>query len=255
MASLFELTGKVAVITGAGRGIGRGIALELARCGAAVAVADRDLTLARAVAAEARALGSRAIAAEVDVGAQRSADECIAQVLESLSRLDILVNNAGVFQKQLGLDEDDADFNRCLDINLTGIWRMVRAVVPHLKAQRGGRIINIASVGGRRGVEFAPAYCASKAAVINLTQSLAAALGADNITVNTVCPGSIDTAMQEEIKALREAAGVRHTLESRPLAGPLTAEDIGYAVVFFASEAARNITGQALNVDCGSIMS
>jgi meso-butanediol dehydrogenase/(S,S)-butanediol dehydrogenase/diacetyl reductase len=252
---VFELTGKVAVITGAGRGIGRGIALELAKCGAAVAIADRDVTLAEAVAAEIQTLGLRAMAVEVDVGVQRSADECIAQVLNSLSRLDILVNNAGVFQKRLGFDEDEVDFNRCLDINLTGIWRMVRAAIPHLKAQKGGHIINIASVGGRQGVDFAPAYCASKAAVINLTQSLATALGADNITVNTVCPGSIDTAMQEEIKALREATGARHALESRPLPGPLTAEDIAYAVVFFASEAARNITGQALNVDCGSIMS
>jgi meso-butanediol dehydrogenase/(S,S)-butanediol dehydrogenase/diacetyl reductase len=252
---MFELTGKVAVITGAGRGIGRGIALELARSGAAVAVADRDLTLAQAVTAEIEALGLGAIAVEVDVGKQTSANECIAQVLERFSRLDIVVNNAGVFQKQLGFDEDEADFNRCLDINLTGIWRMVRAAIPQLKAQKNGRIINIASIGGRQGVDFAPAYCASKAAVINLTQSLAAALGADNITVNTVCPGSIDTAMQEEIKALREGTGARHEPESCPLSGPLTAADIGYAVVFFASEAARNITGQALNVDCGSIMS
>jgi NAD(P)-dependent dehydrogenase (short-subunit alcohol dehydrogenase family) len=167
------------------------------------------------------------------------------------------LGNAGVFQKQLGLELDPENFNRCLDINLTGIWRMVRAVIPRFKAQGGGSVINIASVGGRQGVSFAPPYCASKAEVINLTQSLAMALGGDNIKVNTVCPGSIATGMQQDIKALKARLGEESDKKSPapPLAGPLTVEDVGHAVVFFASDYASRITGQALNVDCGYSMS
>lgn len=251
---MFTLTDQVALVTGAARGLGRGIALELARAGAAVAIADLDVREAQCVVDEIHRLGQAALAVPLDVSDRESAEECIAQVLRIFSRLDILVNNAGVFQKHLGLLQDEDDFNRCLDINLTGIWRMVRAAIPHLKTPKGGRIINIASVGGRQGVAFAPAYCASKAAVISLTQSLASALGADKINVNAVCPGSIGTAMQEEIRALKADVGSQHSMESRPLAVPLTTQDIGYAVVFFASEAARAITGQSLNVDCGSMM-
>ena len=251
---LFDLTDQIALVTGGARGIGRGIGLELARAGAAVVVADLSLDKAQEVADEIGDLDRQAIALKLDVADCVSVNQCVDTTMKRFSRITILVNNAGVFQSQLDLDQDAADFNRCLDINLTGVWRMVRAVVPHLKTQRFGRIINIASVGGRQGVDFAPAYCASKAGVINLTQSLAASLGAHNINVNTVCPGSISTAMQDEIKQLRAAEGVEHKFASPPLAGPLTAEDIGRAVVFFASAYATRITGQALNVDCGSLM-
>lgn len=252
---MFELTDRVALVTGGARGIGRGICLQLARAGAAVVTGDIDLAESQRVADEIQALGRPARAVALDVSDQSSVNDCIAQVLRHFARLDILVNNAGVFQRQLGLEQEEGDFTRCLDINLLGIWRTVRAVAPHFKARQAGKIVNIASVGGRQGVDFAPGYCASKAAVINLTQSLAAALGGDNINVNTVCPGSISTAMQDQIRTLNEATGREHSLERRPLARALTAGDIGYAVVFFASDASCNITGQALNVDCGSVMS
>jgi NAD(P)-dependent dehydrogenase (short-subunit alcohol dehydrogenase family) len=192
----------------------------------------------------------------LDVGSVESIECCVAVAIERFRRIDILVNNAGIFQSRLGLDLRDDEFSHCMDINVTGMWRMVRALVPHFRAQGGGRIINIASVGGRRGVGFAPAYCASKAAVINLTQSLALALGADNINVNTVCPGAVATAMQDEIKAaLTAQSGTSCGKLEVPLAGALTATDIGHAVAFFASDYARNITGQALNVDRGEVMS
>jgi len=252
-----NLTGKTALVTGAARGIGRGIAVELARAGASVIVSDLKIQQdAQSVVAEIAALGHTAIALPLDVTDKESVTRCMREALGQFPRIDILVNNAGVFQRQLGLELGEGDFNSCLDVNLTGIWRTVQALVPHFKAQGGGKIINIASVGGRLGVDFAPAYCAAKAGVINLTQSLAAALGADRITVNTVCPGAVSTAMQEAIRTLRMGAsepGKGHP-SPLPLAGPLTAQDIGYAVVFFASDLARHITGQALNVDCGELM-
>jgi len=251
-----DLDGKGALVTGGGRGIGRGIALELARAGAKVVVADLQPAQAEEVAREIRSAGGSGISIQLDVADDESVKNCIKGSIEALSGIDILVNNAGVFQNQLGFNLNDEDFNICLDINLTGTWRMVRAIVPHFQARRGGKIINIASVGGREGVGFAPAYCASKAGVINLTQSLAAELAPYNVNVNTVCPGSVSTAMQERISTLTTASGTQSNgLRFGPLlTGPLTAEDIGHAVVFFASDRSRNITGQALNVDCGYLM-
>lgn len=251
-----DLNQKMALVTGGAQGIGPGIAFELARAGATVVIADLDRQKGQAAVDEIQAMGREAIALQLDVMDSESVKRCVEEAIKGFSRVDILVNNAGAFQTRLGLELGEDDFNRCLDTNVTGMWRMVRAMVPHFRAQGAGKIVNIASVGGRRGVDFAPAYCASKAAVINLTQSLAAALGADNINVNTVCPGSISTAMQDEIKPLRARLGTEgnRELPALPLAGPLTVEDIGHAVVFFASDYAKNITGQALNVDCGYLM-
>jgi NAD(P)-dependent dehydrogenase (short-subunit alcohol dehydrogenase family) len=245
-----------AIVTGAGQGIGRGIAVELARAGAALAIADIDAGKAEDTVGVIQALGREAVALQLDVADDESVSRCVAHVVEKFSRVNVLVNNAGVFQRRLGLKTDGEDFDRCLDINITGIWRMSLALVPHFRAHGSGRIVNIASVGGRHGVDFAPAYCASKAGVINLTQSLALALGPDNITVNAVCPGAVGTAMQDQIRAALSAERVAtRGRELRPaLAGPLTAADIGYAVTFFASEWAKSITGQALNVDCGELM-
>lgn len=257
MRPMYDLNGKASLVTGGAQGIGFGIARELAKVGSFVILADRELSLARAAADQISAIGQGALALSLDVASEESVRRCVAQAIEQCGHLNILINNAGIFQNRLGLELENEDFMRCMDVNVIGIWRMVTALVPHFLVQGGGRIINIASVGGRRGVDFAPAYCASKAAVINLTQSLAAALGSANINVNTVCPGTISTAMQNEIRALRSTASLATNREppTLPLKGPLTPEDIGRAVVFFASDYARSITGQALNVDCGHTMS
>jgi NAD(P)-dependent dehydrogenase (short-subunit alcohol dehydrogenase family) len=250
------LNGATAIVTGGATGIGYGIAVALARAGVIVAIADLDLSKAEVAASAIKSEGGEAIAIQLDVTQKVSVYSCIEQAIGSLSHVDILVNNAGVFQRRLGFELDDEDFNRCIDVNLTGIWRMTQALVPHLKSRGRGKIINISSTGGRRGIDFASAYCAAKAGVISLTQSLASALGGDGINVNAVCPGAVSTAMREEIRTL----GAKVTADSAgggpsyALRGPLTAEDIGHAVVFFASDQARNITGQALNVDCGFLM-
>jgi NAD(P)-dependent dehydrogenase (short-subunit alcohol dehydrogenase family) len=254
---MYDLRGRAALVTGSTQGIGFGIARELARAGSRLVVTGRDRDKAAKAVRELERLGGEALALTLDVTDPDSVANCVAAAIERFSRIDILVNNAGVFQSRLGLELDDEDFNRCLDVNLTGAWRMVRAMVPHFRAQGGGRIINIASMGGRRGVDIAPAYCASKAALINLTQSLAVALGADRINVNAVCPAAVATAMQDEIEALRRVAG-NHASgppPSRALPGSLTAADVGRAVAFLASDYAGAITGQALNVDLGTVMS
>jgi meso-butanediol dehydrogenase/(S,S)-butanediol dehydrogenase/diacetyl reductase len=251
---MYDLRDQVALVTGAARGIGRGVAMELARVGAGVVVADIDLAQAEATVKDIIAMGAVAMPLRLDVTDQGSVTCCVQDAIQHFKRINILVNNAGVFQRELGLNQDERDFERGFGVNVTGIWRMVRALVPHFRAAGSGRIVNIASVGGRKGVAFAPGYCASKAAVINLSQSLAGLLGPDGINVNTVCPGAVAGAMQDEIKSLRSDQGSVGQPDVLPLAGPLNAEDVGYAVVFFASRQARHITGQALNVDCGYSM-
>jgi NAD(P)-dependent dehydrogenase (short-subunit alcohol dehydrogenase family) len=247
-----SLNGATAVVTGAGGGIGRAIAIELARVGACVAIADMDTAKGTAVSQEIISNGGNAICVYLDVTNNASVLSCVDETIAKLTHVDILVNNAGIFQRRLGLDLEDADFSNCLDVNLTGIWRMTRALVPHLRSRGSGRIINISSTGGRRGIDFAPAYCASKAGVISLTQSLASALGGDGITVNAICPGAISTALREEIIAMgANISALSSGGSAYAIKAPLTAEDIGRAAVFFASDYARMITGQALNVDRG----
>jgi len=250
-----SLDGATAIVTGGGSGIGHGIAIELARAGATVAIADLDLPKAELVAHEINTQQAGAIAVHLDVAKRDSVMTCVDEVLRRFSRVDILVNNAGIFQRRLGLDLEDEDFSACLEVNLIGIWRMTKALVPNFKARGAGKVVNISSTGGRRGIDFAPAYCAAKAGVISLTQSLAMALGPDRVNVNAVCPGSIATPMRDQIKAL--GATIASGSGGGPtyaLPGTLTASDIGRAVVFLSSDFARNITGQSLNVDRGYLM-
>jgi NAD(P)-dependent dehydrogenase (short-subunit alcohol dehydrogenase family) len=188
------------------------------------------------------------MAVQLDVTQPSSVIACIDQVVQRFCCIDILVNNAGVFQRRAAIDLADSDFSDCLDVNLTGMWRTIQATLPHFRRQGGGRVVNIASSGGRRGVGFAPAYCASKAGVISLTQSFALALGSDRINVNAVCPGAVETDMRQEIRQLGVLDGVAPIYA---LSHPLTAEDVALAVVFLASDYAKSITGQTLNVDRG----
>jgi NAD(P)-dependent dehydrogenase (short-subunit alcohol dehydrogenase family) len=249
-----DLQGQNALVTGGAQGIGRGIALQLARAGCRVAIADRALPRAQATAREMQEAGHEVIALLLDVTDATSVGECVQAAIARFGRIDILVNNAGIHCEKIGEPSTVEQFSQCLDVNLLGVWRMTQALVPHFKTNGAGRIVNVASINGRKPWAETPGYSASKAAVINLTQSLAMQLGAANINVNAVCPGGIMTAMADTLANDRNALE-REIIQSRILKRPLLPEDIGHAVVFFASAQARSITGQALNVDGGTVLS
>jgi len=249
-----DLQGQSALVTGGAQGIGLGIALELARAGCRVVIADLDLGRAQAAAQDMQTAGHEVIALLVDVTDETSIGQCVQAAITRFGRIDILVNNAGIHCEKIGEASTVEQFNECLDVNLLGVWRMTQALAPHFKAHGAGRIVNVASINGRKPWADTPGYSASKAGVINLTQSLAMQLGAVNINVNAVCPGGVMTAMADAFA--HDRVGLeREIIQSRILKRPLLPEDIGHAVVFFASPQARNITGQALNVDGGTVLS
>lgn len=258
-----RLENRVAIVTGGGRGIGRGIVLELAREGAAVVIADIDLANAERTAEDVRQDSGRAFVARIDVTDPASVEDGVAAAVGEFGQVDILVNNAGVAGQHVGGGSITLeDWDVCYEVNLKGIWIMSRALVPHFKANGGGRIVNIASIAGRKGSAGLAHYCASKAGAISLTQSLARDLGPSNINVNAVCPGLLWTDMWRHLEAAighdatpevveQRRAFDRFIAENCPLRREQTPEDIGRAVAFFASDDARNITGQSLNVDGG----
>ena len=272
-----QLEGKVALITGAGRGIGRGISLVLASRGAAIAVSDVDGDAANSVAHEINSNGGKAQSSVVDVTDQGSLGSWVSASISEFGQVDICVPNAGVigaagFAERKNYNTDD--WSLTWGINVQGMINTADAVVPHLKEQRSGKIVNIASHGGReprgvpdpgRGSVQIP-YSVSKAAAIQWTHLLAIELGQYNINVNAVCPGRLWTPMWEAIalnhKALNpDVADLsareifdRNIKATMPLGREQTPEDIGKAVAFLASEDAAQITGQALNVNGGAIM-
>jgi meso-butanediol dehydrogenase/(S,S)-butanediol dehydrogenase/diacetyl reductase len=253
----------VAIVTGGGRGIGRGIVLELVREGAAAVIADIDLENAERTAEEIRGQGGKATVVRVDVTNPASAEAGVANAIEAFGSVDILVNNAGVAGEHVGGGAITAeDWDACYQVNLKGMWIMSRAVVEHFKARGGGKIINIASIAGRKGGAGLAHYSASKAGAISLTQSLARDLGSSNINVNAICPGLLWTDMWRHLEGALVRDTAPEVVEQRrmferflatncPLGREQTPEDIGRAAVFFASDDARNITGQSLNVDGG----
>lgn len=249
------LDNKVAIVTGGAQGIGRGIALELAQAGANIVVADLNSERSQLVVNEIEGLGRDAIAIQLDVTSLSSIERGVTSALKYFSCIDILVNNAGVGFEEEGSPEE---FDITYKVNLKGVWQVSQALISHFKIRQAGKIINVASNAGRQGFATVPAYCASKAAVINLTQSLACTLGVDNINVNAVCPGLVKTPMQEKYRDTVSGGSnyydgfvQKHTQLKRVV----TSADIGHAVVFLASTQAKNITGQALNVDGGHFMS
>jgi NAD(P)-dependent dehydrogenase (short-subunit alcohol dehydrogenase family) len=251
---MWDITSNVALVTGGAQGIGFGIARELARAGTSVVIADRDLPRAKSAADELIRSGHQALALALEVTSDESIANCVQAALAHFVHIDILVNNAGIHCEKIGQVSTVEHFAQCFDVNLFGVWRVSQALIPHFKKRGSGKIINIASINGRKPWVDTPAYSASKAAVLNLTQSLAAQLGAHNINVNAVCPGGVMTAMADSFKPDRPAM-LEGIIGSRVLKRELVPEDIGHAVVFFASPQARNITGQSLNVDGGTIMS
>ena len=241
---------RIAVITGASRGIGRSIALALAAKGAAIVAVDMDQAATDAVVAELQAAGTKALAVVGNVTVPADVERMIDAAMEAFGRVDILVNNAGITRDGLLMRMKDEDWDAVLNVNLKGAFLCTRAAFKVMSKQRYGRIINIASVVGQMGNAGQANYCASKAGLIGLTKSNARELAKRSITVNAVAPGFIATAMTD---ALSEK--VREELTAQiPLERLGSADDIANAVVFLAGEQSGYITGHVLSVNGGMYM-
>lgn len=246
-----RLQNKVAVITGGAQGIGRAIALTMGREGARVVVADLQGEKLKGVAGELRELGVEALGAEVNVANETSVKQMAEQAFGRFGRVDILVNSAGVYLKAPVVRKSEEDWDNTINVNLGGNFLCVRAFVPAMRRQRSGRIISIASSIAHTGAREFADYAASKAGIIGFVKALARELGNDGITVNAICPGSANTDMprrhrsEEEVMARLRATPLGHVLEPEDIAGP---------ILFLASDAAAYITGQAYNINCGTVM-
>ena len=244
------LADKIAVVTGAGRGIGRAVALAYAKMGADVVCVSRTEENSAKVAAEVEAIGRRAWAVAVDVSDTAAVDAAAKGILESTGRVDILVNNAGVTRDNLLMRMSEEEWDTVIDTNLKGAFNFTKALTRPFIKQRSGRIINIASVIGLIGNAGQSNYAASKAALIGFTKSIAKELATRGITVNAIAPGFIETDMTAALsEKMRESI-----LGNVPLERFGSPDDIAHAAVFLAMEPSGYITGQVLTVDGGMVM-
>ncbi|HTN53996.1 MAG TPA: 3-oxoacyl-[acyl-carrier-protein] reductase [Anaeromyxobacter sp.] len=249
---MFDFKGKTALVTGASRGIGRAIAVELARGGASVAL---NYAGNEAAANEALALCKEAGAAQArlyrfDVADPAACAAAVEQIVAELGGLHVLVNNAGIALDQLVMRLKDEDWNRQIAVNLTGAFNLIRAVTRPMMKQRGGAIVNLTSVVGEMGNAGQAAYAATKAGLEGLTRSVARELASRNVRVNAVAPGYIDTDMTAGLPA----AAKEKMMEMIPLARLGTARDVANAVAFLASDQASYVTGETLRVNGGMYM-
>ena len=245
-----DLTGRVAVVTGASRNIGRAIALRLAEAGAEVALVGRDEAALGEVAEGVRALGRGALPFRCSVEDAEQASQTVEKIIERFGALDILVNNAGVTRDKLLLRMDESDWSEVLAVNLTGAFHFAKGAARQMVRQKRGRIVNITSVIGQIGNAGQANYAASKGGLIAFTKSLAKELAPRGITVNAIAPGFIETAMTQVLTpAVRDKL-----LGDIPLGRFGTPEDVADTVLFLTSDHAGYITGQVLNVDGGMVM-
>jgi 3-oxoacyl-[acyl-carrier protein] reductase len=244
---MFNLTDKVALVTGASQGIGRDTALALAESGAKVAVAARNEEKLSALVAEIAAAGGSGLAVKMDVADAEQVKAGFKQVLEKFGRLDILVNNAGITRDGLALRMKPDDWEAVLRTNLTGAHLCIQQALPPMMKARSGRIINISSVVAQSGNAGQANYVAAKAGLIGLTKAIAIEIASRNITVNAVAPGFIETPMTAVLPDT-----VREEMKTRiPLGRMGSAREIAAAIVFLASDEAAYITGHVLNVNGG----
>jgi 2-dehydro-3-deoxy-D-gluconate 5-dehydrogenase len=247
---VFDLKGRVAIVTGGNGGIGLGMARGLAAAGARVVIGARDQTKSRAAVKDLEGRGVEAMAVSVDVADEASVAALVGTVAERWSRIDVLVNNAGINIRKPVQDLALAEWHRVVDTNLTSAFLCARAVYPVMKAAGGGKIINIGSMMSIFGASFAPAYGASKGGMVQLTKSLATAWARDNIQVNAVLPGWIDTDLTR--RARQEVSGLNEAVLRRTPAGRWGGiDDMAGIAVFLASPASDFITGAAIPVDGG----
>ena len=245
-----ELKGRVAVVTGGNGGIGLGMAPGLAAAGAAVVVSGRNAEKSRGAVAELTKLGATAVAIEADVADEAAVNALVRATVDRFGRLDILVNNAGMNIRKPVHELTLAEWRQVLDTNLTSAFLTSRAVYPIMKKNGGGKIINIGSMMSIFGVSFSPAYGPSKGGLVQLTKSLATAWAKDNIQVNAVLPGWIDTDLTR--RARREVAGLHERVENRTPAGRWgSPPDMAGIAAFLAGPASDFVTGTAIPVDGG----
>ncbi len=254
------LKDKTAIVTGGGSGIGRGICLRYAREGASVAIADLVLAAAEKVVEEIVNAGGNALAVQTDITDRDAVRDMVSACVQKYGGVDILVNNAGLGKIIPFMETTEADFDLIFSVNCKGLMICSQEAAKQMIAQnRGGKIINLASQAGRRGESLVMAYCASKAAVISMNQSIALALAEHKINVNAIAPGIVDTPFWVEVdKQFAKLLGweigepKRKFTESIPLGRIEQPEDVAGAAVFLASEDANYITQQCLNVDGGN---
>jgi len=251
MSSTLPLQGKVAVITGSARGIGRVIAETLATRGADILIADLRAEMAEETAKEiAAATGRKVVSTSVDVSNFESAQQMGQKAIDEFGKIDILVNNAGITRDNLIMRMGEADWDMVIDINLKGAFNCTKAVVRQMMKQRGGRIVNISSVSGLAGQAGQANYSSSKAGLVGFTKALGRELGSRNITVNAVAPGFIPTELTKDLpEEVRELS-----MQQIPLGRWGKPEEIAYAVGFLVSDEAAYITGHVLSVDGGMVM-
>jgi 2-deoxy-D-gluconate 3-dehydrogenase len=249
--NLFDLTGKVAIVTGGNGGIGLGMARGLAQSGAAVAIVGRDAAKSDAAAdALRRDTGAEAVVVTADVARQDDCNRIASEVASRLGGIDILINNAGINIRKPPQDLALDDWHRVMEINLTSAFLLSQAVYPTMKGGGSGKIINIGSMTSIFGASFAPAYTASKGAIVQLTKSLAQAWAADNIQVNAILPGWFNTALTR--RARDEISGLHERVLARIAAGRWgDPDDIAGTAVWLASRASDYVTGIAVPVDGG----
>jgi NAD(P)-dependent dehydrogenase (short-subunit alcohol dehydrogenase family) len=253
-----RIDGKVAIVTGSGNGIGRAIAMAMADAGAKVTVSDLLQEDGERTVKEITDRGGTAIFVAADVSVVEQAQKLIETTFTTFGRLDILVNNAGIgggFAKLHELEPDD--FDRVIDVNLRGTFLCSKYAIPHFLAQQDGRIVNIASTYGLIGAPKAPAYCASKGAIINLTRQLAVDYGPDKIRVNAICPGYIDTSLGRRrstlsVEEIASAVARREKAAGmQPLGRQAQPSEVASVALFLASDGASFMTGSIVTVDGG----
>jgi len=243
-----NLSDRVAIVTGGGRGIGRAIALRLAEAGASIVVNDvGDMAPAEEVAGEIRKLGQNSLVVPADVTKSADVASLVDTVVEKYGKVDILVNNAGITRDQLIMRMSDDDWDKVLEVNLKSVFLCSKAVLRHMMKQRWGRIVNISSIVGIIGNPGQANYSSSKAGIIGLTRTIAKEVASRGITANAIAPGFIDTAMTQQLPEERRRA----LMDQVPLGFLGTPRDVAEAVAFLASEETRYITGQVLTVDGG----
>ena len=256
-----ELNQEVAIVTGAGRGIGRAIAFELARMGADIVIAELDRVGAERTASDVRGLNRRATVVPTDVTSQKDLQAMAEHTRAEFGRIDILVNNAGIYRAAASVDVTEEHWDAIMNINAKAVFFASQAVLPTMIAQKRGVIVSLASMAGKIGSRTNLPYNASKAAVISITKSLALAHAADGIRVNCVCPGFVETDMWAAVA--REQGALlgqspeeftRQRVRQVPLGRMERPEDVANVIGFLVSKRAEYITGQALSVDGGLVM-